>query len=443
MAEISHGSGSAAARTSHTGDTNWTTVLTVSDAALKVDNAKYLIKVVAKIHSDDNATPLANFRMARGATPTELPRSWQKLEVGSSSDGNSHQYNWFHIFTQPATAEDILFQQKTDVSGNTVHTDDLHIFYMRLTGEGLTENTDWKVAVEDTSGPTEHDGTMTSRVALTWTPATASHDWLILGNASIRVDSSLDKYEFEIFDSTGSAVLATHKREGEDVDEEQQQTLVAVLANLPASEQVVQFRTRDTADVATQNFYKESELFCLDLDLFEVHAVQSLGTLAQADNNPIEANNLEPTPLTAGDWFIVAGVRALYNASGINTRHRIQIDGVTDPVGFFDDPRYTQSLDATGEQYTTVAAMPNFAASAQNIDIDVEYFDGTSQSWNDRVAVAFSMELAVAGLSALLFATADGASVDVVNELDQGSPLFSSIDDNPSSPDDTDWINNA
>ena len=394
MAEISHGSGSAAAETTHTGDTDWTTVLTVSDAALKVDNAKYLIKVVAKIWSDDNANPLANFRMARGATPTELPRSLQDLEVGSSSDGNSHQYNWFHIFTQPATAEDILFQQKTDNSGNTVHTDDLHIFYMRLTGQGLTEDTDWKVAV-DTSGPTEHDGTMTSRVALTWTPATATHDWLILGNASVRIDTSLEKYEFEIFDSTGSAVLATHKREGEDVDEDQQQTLVAVLENLPASEQVVQFRTRDDTDVATQNFYKESELFCLDLDLFEVHAVQSLGTLAQVDANPIEANNLEPTPLTAGDWFIVAGVRALAGASGNRTRHRIQIAGVTDPVGFFDDPRYTQSFDTADEQFSTVAAMPNFAASAQNIDIDVEWFDGTSQSWNDRVAVAFSMELAV------------------------------------------------
>ena len=396
MAEVSHGSGSAAARTSHTGDTNWTTVLTVSNAGLKVDNAKYLIKVVAKIHSDDNAFPLANFRMARGATPTELPRSWQKLEVGSSTDGNSNHYNWFHIFTQPATAEDILFQQKTDNSGNTVRTDDLHIFYMRLTGEGLTENTDWKVAV-DTSGPTEHDGTMTSRVALTWTPATASHDWLILGNASVRIDTAADKYEFELFDSTGSAVLATHKREGEDIDEEQQQILVAVLANLPATEQVVQFRTRDTADVATQNFYKESELFCLDLDLFEVHAIQSLGTLAQVDNNPIEANNLEPTPLTAGDWFVIAGVRALTaGASGNRTRHRIQIAGVTDPVGFFDDPRYTQSFDAADEQYTTVVAMPNFAVSAQDIDIDVEWFDGTSQSWNDRVAVAFSMELLVA-----------------------------------------------
>ena len=397
MAEISHGSGSAAAETTHTGDTDWTTVLTVSDAALKVDNAKYLIKVVAKIHSDDNTNPLANFRMARGGTPTELPRSFQKLEVGSTSLDNSQQYNWFHIFTQPATAEDILFQQKTDNAGNTVHTDDLHIFYMRLTGEGLTENTDWKVAV-DTSGPTEHDDTMTSRVALTWTPATASHDWLILGNASVRIDTITDNYEFELFDSTGSAVLATHSREPEDLDEEQQQTLVAVLENLPASEQVVQFRTRDDAVGPPNNFYREGELFCLDLDLFEVHAVQSLGTLAQVDNNPIEANNLEPTPLTAGDWFIIAGVRALTNTgSGNRTKHRIQIAEVTDPVGFFDDPRYTTTFDATDEQYSTVAAMPNFAASAQNIDIDVEWTIGTSQSWNDRVAAAFSMELAAVG----------------------------------------------
>ncbi len=48
-----------------------------------------------------------------------------------------------------------------------------------------------------------------------------------------------------------------------------------------------------------------------------------------------------------------------------------------------------------------------------------------------------------AALTVTLFATADGTITDVVNEADASSPLWSSIDDDPASPTDTDWINNA
>ena len=47
------------------------------------------------------------------------------------------------------------------------------------------------------------------------------------------------------------------------------------------------------------------------------------------------------------------------------------------------------------------------------------------------------------GLTVTLFATADGSITDVVNEADAASPLWSSIDDDPATPTDTDWINNA
>lgn len=43
----------------------------------------------------------------------------------------------------------------------------------------------------------------------------------------------------------------------------------------------------------------------------------------------------------------------------------------------------------------------------------------------------------------VLFATADGTAVNVINELDATSPLWSSVDDNPQTPTDSDWVNNA
>ncbi len=46
-------------------------------------------------------------------------------------------------------------------------------------------------------------------------------------------------------------------------------------------------------------------------------------------------------------------------------------------------------------------------------------------------------------LTVTLYATSDGTITDVVNELDAASPLWSSIDDDPASPTDSDWVNNA
>lgn len=389
MAAIAHGFVSAAARTTNS-TTSFVTVATINDAAFKVDNAKYLLIVIAKIDTDDNANPIGEWRMARGAIPTQLDRSFRQMEPAASSDGFSHQYNWFTVFTQPATAEDVFFQQRVNTTPDNVHTDDLTMYWVRLDAD-LTENTDWQVAV-DTSGPTPHTAVMVSRVSLTWTPATAGHDWLILGHGRTTIDTASRKNEFELFDSTASTVEATHKQEGEDTAETQIQSLMTVLAGLPASEQVMQFRTRDTT-VGT-NDYEECELFCLDLDLFEDHVTDEQGALSQVDNNEIEFNDLAVTPTTAGDWMVLAGIRNITNTSGRRTRHYVTVADTPVPTGFDTNPRYTQSFDASDEQYTMVAHMPNFAASAQDLEIKGEWDNGATQSWDDRDAVAFSMELA-------------------------------------------------
>lgn len=45
--------------------------------------------------------------------------------------------------------------------------------------------------------------------------------------------------------------------------------------------------------------------------------------------------------------------------------------------------------------------------------------------------------------STSLFATGDGTIADVVDEADAATGLFDSVDDDPASPDDNDWVNNA
>ncbi len=47
------------------------------------------------------------------------------------------------------------------------------------------------------------------------------------------------------------------------------------------------------------------------------------------------------------------------------------------------------------------------------------------------------------GLTVTLFATADGTITSVVDETDGTTDIWQSIDDDPATPTDTDWINNA
>lgn len=69
-----------------------------------------------------------------------------------------------------------------------------------------------------------------------------------------------------------------------------------------------------------------------------------------------------------------------------------------------------------------------------------------SSPLNRPIGAAVESELAAVIAGGSIFSaypTGDGSIVDVLNESDSASPLWSSVDDDPASPTDTDWINDA
>ena len=391
MADIGHFKVTEATEQTTTSAT-YVTHGTAAAASMTATN-KYLVLVFGKHNSTDKDGVRLWSRMSHGATPTELASSLQQLETSSTSSSNrGNHYNWFTVFTQPGTAEDIYFQQLSENGSVTVSVQSLHMFVLDLSD--LTTD-QWKVAT-DTSGPTQHTTSMVSRVGLTWTPATASHDWLILGNAAITIDSAVVQYEIDLYDSTGSTVLALHNREGEDAGEVQQQALMGVLKNLPATSQTVQVRTRD--DQTGTNDYDVAELFVLDLDAFAQHFIHDPGGTVNesAADTWDEVNTLTFTPDGAGDWLTLAGVAHEVSGSAERFDHRIQIGGVTKPTDW-EDRNYGTSFDAGDKQYTLLGAMENLAASEQTVSVDAKFVANTSQVWRYPLLVAFSMALADAG----------------------------------------------
>ncbi len=407
MAAIAHDSVHVEGPITRTGSTAWLTVATLDASAFKQDNGIYFIKVVAKVRGDDTANATAEWRMAQESGPTTLlTLALLKLEVKSTSVNVGQQYNYFAIFTQPPTAEDVVFQIRTTDTACTTAVDDLFISWFRLDAD-TTKDTHWFHDTDD-SGPTNHDNDITSpsgngRLALTWTPPVADHDWLVVGHGSIAIGTAGDYYELELFDATGSARMAFHKREGEDTAEQQMQTLVGALEGLPATSQTVQWRTRDTTGTGSVNEYDGCELFAIDLNaVFAQHVINKTPSVSQVDNNFIEANPVTPTTGfdpdvdTAGDWWIMAGATNETNVAGSRTKHRIQIAATTVPTNFDNDPRYMAVFDVADEQYTTVVALENLTTGVKDIDVDVMWQNETGASWAGMTAITFSMELAAA-----------------------------------------------
>ena len=146
MAAAEHGVASSAAQQSTTSATY------VSRATAAASNFtagdKYLIWVQAKVNSTDPNNDVMFARMVHGST--EWSSSVQQREARSTgTTWDATAYNWFTVFTQPGTAEDVVFEQKSDGTA-TVTVDDLHIFWINLSDLAATA---WKTAT-DTSGPT-------------------------------------------------------------------------------------------------------------------------------------------------------------------------------------------------------------------------------------------------------------------------------------------------
>ena len=129
--------------TTHTGDTNWSTILTASSSNW-VANATYFVMVLG-ICGGDHITDLFHFRFAHGSTPTVFDEAEAIWEMSSASDRRRQEYFYIMEYTVPSTPVDLVFQQKTAVGTNTVKSAHVILMGWRLDAD-LTEGKDYKYA---------------------------------------------------------------------------------------------------------------------------------------------------------------------------------------------------------------------------------------------------------------------------------------------------------
>lgn len=401
----------------HTGDTNWTNKVSLSGL---VGSTKYIIWVTALVGGSDVAK-LFEYDVA--ADTTELARSFLNKEATSTVQTIGCAYEFVGSFTTAATPETIHFRLRTADSLETVDARRIQIIAIP-----------WDAAMEmaesiDTSGPTNHTASYVVRNTLTWTPASAGDDWLILSCSEYAIDSISKNLFIDLVDASDTPYRREWQWEGEDNAENIPVGIPFRMTSVPASLQTVKLRSRDESAAGQDNDYLESYIVAINLSKFESHLVLMEDSAGQA---VVAADTWEElidggtyTPATTGNHVVYWDVLFDINNINVGLRKRVQYDGVTIPTWdeTFRHSHGSRNTEATSEYNAPMLSVKLLSSAGQDIDLDGYSASTADGVWYDSLLIVFSFELAAVGDALVTPATLNGVAAFSVPTVNTSSKI--------------------
>lgn len=418
MAAIAHGYAEQTTQQTHTGNTNWTTKVTVA-ASNFVAGGVYLILCTAQV-GGSSASARFGFRLAHGTTPTAFAESEMILEPRATGATASHDYSCALVFTQPGTAEDIVFQVQTPTSAaNTARADSIALWWMRLDAS-LSTPADY-VYDTDTSATT-HTTSFQDFATVTITSA-ASENWLVIAGVRFDVNVITNQCQYRINRDSGTETVPSWGFESEEATEQHVHMLVRAYT-LSSGSHTFTVQGRDAASAG--NAHSHSFIIAIRMPAFKDSGF-FWNAAATATTSFTEVANVDITPSVAADFLILAASHADPNSTGFTFQQRIQVGGTTEPAGS-DGNDSANSNDAGNDTAIPMAILTQetFSTAAQDIDYDVSGIGEAGKQTLNRSLVVLSMELdQVAG--AALSATSAGTSTADAGALQLNHALSATI----------------
>ena len=426
--EIEHGKSVTTTAVTHTGDTAWYSAVSVA-ATNFVAGGKYLLVVSAEVVGTD-ATKAYGARLVHGATPTLFAGSDMVFEPVCVTPPYPVPYGFFTVWTQPAGGAEALYFQICNITtaGDTVTADSIEIFWMRL--DDLVIDRDY-VYNENTSS-TGLTASWADFASITFTPATASQDWLVLANPYYSCSDEVTGASFRINRDADTEVAPLFASEPEDATD----TLTWLLHRaytLTAASHTFKIQGCNSSG-STQHTHVSSRIFALRLHAFLDHGffwnaakltptytdygaftsvdathlydttkswtpdaligkavVATPYSMVITDNDATsvtgagwdggtpaigdyiicdwnEVANVDITPSIAADFLMLVSTPWHPHNAG-GAKQRLQIGGVTTPTGH--DDWATDYYDAVGDSLAiSQIVVATLPASAQDIDVD-------------------------------------------------------------------------
>lgn len=373
-----------------TTSTTYQEVTSIAQASgLFTAGKRYLIVVTAQTGADASGKR-HNIHVIHGSTEFE-----GSLQHMIHRDGSEKQPYAFSTVWTAVASEGVSVQFRVDPSGAaaTVSVDYVSLLTIQLT-DSLTENTDFFFN-ERTA-----DDTLTAALitggSITFTPSTASQDWLILTNAQydpggvgtpirsrMNKDTAttvLPQALFTPINDSGINVLST-----------------ARVFNLPASSTTILEESSNATPVGIRQY---SNIIALNLDKFAAHASAytdgDLTYTATAIASPDELQTTSLTPTVTGDVWIVGYFGFNKAVSTYTNQFRVQVDGADQPSGQTTAAYvFGASNSATDELPVVLSTLTSLSNASHTIDLDGAVSNTTSSpSAQQRTIMAVTMELA-------------------------------------------------
>jgi hypothetical protein len=291
--------------------------------------------------------------------------------------------------------ETITMQARVEAgSGKTVTVDNLNVFALDVTSLTHSRNLN--------SVSTALSGVYADGATVTFTPAVAGHDWLVLTHSQYTTPSGTQSIKSRINVDAGATTDPEVMREGEDaVNDIITLNCVRVLSGLSAVAHTVKEQSANTGGGGPR---VSSEIFVLDLNQFAAHAFAYDNTqLDYADSTiqyQTQAQHAQITVTADSDvWFL--GSHAVAVGAGGGTAHsRMQVNNLDAPAIAASSEYYRHiSWDATDLLPIIHSAVVNCPSGPNTVDLDADLSTvGVGHGGKGRCVVAIQLGNAATGV---------------------------------------------
>lgn len=350
---------------------------------------QYLLYVTADV--DINTNNFSDYmRVVHGTTAF----AQSEASVQTSNLANRQRYVFMTRWTAIAS-ETITMQARVEAgSGKTVTVDNLTVFALDVTS--LTHQR----AID--SGSLALTGVYQDGASVTFTPAVAGHDWLVLTHSQYTTPSGTQSIKSRINVDAGATTDPEVMREGEDaINDIVTLNCVRVLTGLSAAAHTVKEQSANTGGGGPR---VSSEIFVLDLNQFAAHAVAYDNTqLDYADGSiqyQTQAQHAQITATADSDIWFLASHAVFVGTSGGSTHSRMQVNNHDAPAIAASSEFYRHiTWDATDILPIVHSAVVNCPSGPNTVDLDSDVSTvAVGRGGKGRCAVAIQLSNAVTGV---------------------------------------------
>lgn len=300
-------------------------------------------------------------------------------------------YPWFTVWTAVA-GEGIKVQFKNDDGVTVTGADNIVISAIRLSQ--LVEGTDWIVASNTT--PTGLTTTFQSGASITFTPAVAAQNWLILTLAQVSGPSGANAVQSRQSRSgEATSTDPTSQIEGEDPTNDVQLHLLGAIYTLGASSNTFTEQVRTISGTTGSRI--ASRVFAINVSAFR--SASTAYTAAQVDFTASGAfgdqtQTTSLAPAVTGSVLCLGSFLFVPNGLGLSCNARLQIDNAdVPPTQTADGWALQTSADAADVSPVWFHTISTLDTSSHTLDVDASMNTATAgRGYKNRLAVMLLLE---------------------------------------------------